>query len=61
MKMIQVKADLNFQKNYFTAVLKRFPPHDPYFTKNGQINWVTNFSNTFGPTESDSEKNGWLP
>ena len=36
--------------------IKGFSPQDPYFKKNGQINRVTNFSSTFGPTESDSEK-----
>ena len=35
---------------------KGLPPQDPYFLKNVQINRVTNFSSTFGPTESDSEK-----
>ena len=38
---------------------KEIPPQDPYFLKNGQINRVTKFSSTFGPTESDSEKN-WV-
>ena len=32
------------------------PIRTPIFLKNGQINRVTNFSSTFGPTESDSEK-----
>ena len=41
---------------YFTTV-KEIPPSGPlFFFKNGQINRVTNFSSTFGPTESDSEK-----
>ena len=39
--------------------LKGVPPQDPYFLKNGQINRVTKVSSTFGPTESDSEKN-WV-
>ena len=37
-------------------VKKGVPPQDPYFLKNGQITRVTNFSSTFGPSESDSEK-----
>ena len=47
---------INFSLNDFK---KGFPPQDPYFLKNGQINRVTNFSSTFGPIESDSEKN-WV-
>ena len=56
--LIHENFHLKFRLLRFTlyARAKRFPPQDPYFLKNGQINRVTNFSSTFGPTESDSEK-----
>ena len=38
---------------------KGFPLRTLICLKYGQINRVTNFSSTFGPTESDSEKN-WV-
>ena len=55
---LMVFASSKFGK--FNLRLKEIPPSGPlFFFKNGQINRVTNFSSTFGPTESDSEKN-WV-
>ena len=52
----QCDRRLTLMRQSESIKIKGVPPQDSSFLKNGQINRVTNFSSTFGPTESDSEK-----
>ena len=55
------RLDTQLSKNLIQFIFwNKGTPQDPYLKRNGQINRLTKVSNTFRPTESDSEKNGWL-